>query len=295
MIDSMLEKSSQFSEEQSRKLFERFFSNKDEKELQEVRNGLQYIIATIFTELVDMSGQTEDFESTLTHSLEKLSQDISISELKDIVNDIILEAKKIKNSNKNMHKKFKVMKTEIEDLQKNFEQAKTEARVDFLTGLPNRQAFEEILKSRIDKISSENKNLCLLVIDIDFFKNFNDKYGHLTGDQVLKFVANRIKYLVKGKDFVARCGGEEFTVILSKTPLSGAKIVAESIRASFANSKLKDMSKSKDLGILTVSIGISSYKHNESLTGFFDRADKALYFAKNTGRNRVATEDDLAK
>ena len=175
-----------------------------------------------------------------------------------------------------------------------FEQAKTEARLDFLTGLPNRQAFDKMLKNRTGEISSENKNLCLLVIDIDFFKNFNDKYGHLTGDQVLKFVANRIKYLVKGKDFVARCGGEEFSVLLPKTPLSGAKTVAENIRASFANSKLKDTSNSKDLGILTVSIGISSYKNNESLISFCDRADKALYFAKNTGRNRVATEDDLA-
>ncbi|MEO2054114.1 MAG: GGDEF domain-containing protein [Nitrospira sp.] len=138
-------------------------------------------------------------------------------------------------------------------------------------------------------------DLCLLLFDIDHFKRFNDTYGHITGDEVLRFVGRKIKEKVRGTDFLARYGGEEFTVILPKTPLAGARIVAESIRAFFSETKLKSVATSKPLGTLTVSIGAACYRSGESMEDFIQRSDKALYFAKNAGKNRVATENDLAR
>lgn len=95
----------------------------------------------------------------------------------------------------------------LEELKKDFEQVKTEALVDFLTGVPNRKAFDQALNECIREASSDQKNLSLLMIDIDHFKRFNDEFGHLVGDYVLKFVAKKIKELEKGWDFLARFGG----------------------------------------------------------------------------------------
>ena len=136
--------------------------------------------------------------------------------------------------------------------------------------------------------------LCLLIIDIDHFKKFNDVHGHIVGDEVLRFVAKNIQKLIRGNDYVSRFGGEEFTVILPKTPLLGAMTVAENIRTSFAKLKLERKGKSVQLGTITVSIGVAQYRPGESIETLIKRADQALYFAKNAGRNRVATESEVA-
>ena len=110
---------------------------------------------------------------------------------------------------------------------------------------------------------------------------------------MLKIVARNVKEIVRGRDFLARFGGEEFVVILPLTPLSGAKTVAENIRDYFDRTKLKVVSSSKYLGKVTVSIGAAIYRYGEPIKEFIDRSEQALYFAKNTGRNRVATESDV--
>ena len=181
----------------------------------------------------------------------------------------------------------------LEAIQREFEQVKSEVLVDFLTGAPNRKAFDEKLVKLADEASSDNINLCLLVIDIDHFKKFNDTYGHIVGDEVLKFVAKKVKEIVRGRDFFARFGGEEFVVLLPHTSLEGAKGAAENIRSFFAKSNLKAVSTSENLGKITVSIGAGLYRPGEPFEKFIARTDQALYFAKNNGRNRVATELDI--
>jgi diguanylate cyclase len=183
---------------------------------------------------------------------------------------------------------------ELEALQKEFEQAKTASLVDFLTGVANRKAFDDKLAKCASEASTDKSDLCLLLIDIDHFKKFNDDYGHIVGDEVLKFVTKKTKEIVRGRDFLARFGGEEFVVILPQTPLSGAKTVAENIRAFFSEAKLTAVATSKKLGKVTVSIGAALYRPGEPLETFINRSDQALYLAKNSGRNRVATESDLA-
>jgi len=189
--------------------------------------------------------------------------------------------------------KLNETREDLDELQKKFEQAKTEAMLDFLTGVANRKAFDEALATCAGAAASGASDLCLLLIDIDHFKRFNDTFGHIVGDEVLKFVTKKTREIVRGRDFLARFGGEEFVVILPGTPLEGAKTVAENIRAFFAETNLKSTSTSKKLGMITVSIGAAYYRSGEPLEDFINRCDQALYFAKNTGRNRVATESDV--
>jgi diguanylate cyclase len=294
-IDAMLEKGEKFSEEQNEMLYRQFFEEKDENELRQLREDLQNILATILQEIIGMSGHTDNYEAAISRTVDKLSGNVTIQKLRNIVNEIIIETKKIGRFGKAIKKKLQETKEELETLQQEFELARIEASVDFLTGVANRKAFDETLAAITGQSESEGVDVCLLLIDIDHFKTFNDRYGHIVGDEVLKFVTKQIREMVKGRDFLARFGGEEFAVILPRTSLPGAKTVAENIRAFFAQAKLKSAATSKRLGAITVSIGAACYRPGEPLEDFINRSDQALYFAKNSGRNRVAAESDIVK
>jgi len=292
-VDTIIEKELTIDDEKIKNLYSQFCTGKEEAGLRNLRNDLQQILTTILGEITGFTGQTEKFESLVTNSVAKLSDDASAQQIKDVVNRIIVETKKIGGFGNTIQHKLKETTDELEAIKKEFEKAKNEALVDFLTGIPNRKAFDKKLAVCIDETISNNEDLCLLVIDIDYFKRFNDNFGHIIGDEVLKIVARNVKDIVRGRDFFARFGGEEFVVILPQTPLSGAKTVAENIRNFFDRTKLKLVSTSKDLGKVTVSIGAAIYRYGEPIKEFIDRSDQALYFAKNTGRNRVASESDV--
>jgi diguanylate cyclase len=135
---------------------------------------------------------------------------------------------------------------------------------------------------------------CFAMIDIDHFKQFNDTYGHLVGDKVLRFVANIIKNSIKGSDFVARYGGEEFVVVFTGTGIGNAIRAAENVRSAIEKTRFVLKKENQNLGTISVSIGLSEYRADEELETCLERADKALYQAKQTGRNRVITEATLA-
>ena len=292
-VDTMIEKEETFSEQKNEILYQRFCTEKDENELRKLREDLQLILKTIFGEVTKLSGETGKYESSVSESVGKLSEDLTVDTIRDVVNEIIAETRAVGSFGKGLQERLKETTTELDELQRKFEQVKTEAMMDFLTGVANRKAFDEALATYTVAAASGTNDLCLLLIDIDHFKRFNDTFGHIVGDEVLKFVTKKTKEIVKGRDFLARFGGEEFAVILPGTPLEGAKTVAENIRAFFAEANLKSTSTSKKLGMITVSIGVAYYRPGESLEDFINRSDQALYFAKNTGRNRVATESDL--
>lgn len=294
-VDTIIEKGLTIDDEKIKNLYFQFCTEKDETGLRNLRNDLQQTLTTILGEITGFTGQTEKFESLVSNSVAKLSEDASVQQIKGVVDEIVVETKKLGGFGKTIQHKLKETTDGLEAIKKDFEKAKSEVLVDFLTRVPNRKAFDEKLAICIDKALSNNEDLCLLVIDIDFFKRFNDKYGHIVGDKVLKIVARNAKEIVRGRDFLARFGGEEFAVILPQTPLSEAKAVAENIREYFDRTKLKVVSSSKSLGKVTVSVGAAIYRYGEPIKEFIDRSDQALYFAKNTGRNRVATESDVDK
>jgi diguanylate cyclase len=130
------------------------------------------------------------------------------------------------------------------------------------------------------------------MVDIDHFKNFNDSFGHLTGDQVLRLVALAVKNNVKGQDTAARYGGEEFAVVLPNTVLRSATTVADHVRRAVMTKQLMKRSTHEQLGRITVSIGVASLRNGETAQSLIGRADACLYAAKRSGRNRVISEAD---
>ncbi len=289
-MDSMMKNTGRFSEEQNDMLYRRFFEEKDKNESLELLETLRHIIVSIVVELAQLTGQTEKYDSLVSMSVDRLSQETSTHRIKEIVNQIIMETKEIRKSVEGMQQGLRRSSEELGVLQKQIEQAKTEATTDFLTGLANRRAFDEMLVSFVNETKAGKSSLSLLLIDIDDFKVFNDKYGHLVGDEVLKFVAKTLQKMVRGRDLIARYGGEEFAIILPEAPLNGARKVGEQIRCTLSEGRLKKVSTSEDLGTVTVSIGVASYQPCESSEDLIRRSDQALYSAKKNGKNCVVIE-----
>ena len=159
------------------------------------------------------------------------------------------------------------------------------ARTDGLTGLYNHTEFQHILEHEVQRARRYEKEFSLIMLDIDFFKKFNDTYGHQAGDDILKTVGQKIKSQVRGVDVPARYGGEEFCVILPETPLQYGIQVAERLRRAISDSVFEVGGYNVRV---TVSIGVASFPlHAETAADLVKKADQALYFAKDSGRNRV--------
>lgn len=161
---------------------------------------------------------------------------------------------------------------------------------DMMTKLKMKHYFYTILDEHLEKARSGAKPLCLMMLDIDFFKKFNDTYGHNCGDEILKRVAALVHENVRSIDLAARYGGEEFVVLLPDTDLPHATKIAERIRKSVQDDVLAY--EGQELSV-TISIGVAKYDGERDIAGKYlvDRADKALYLSKQEGRNRVTLSD----
>ena len=169
---------------------------------------------------------------------------------------------------------------------------RTESQTDPLTGLANLKLFDGALAKAIAEAREKGEPLSLLMADVDYFKLFNDKFGHQTGDQVLRLVAQSMKQNVKGQDTAARYGGEEFVIALPKTALRSAITVADQVRKAVMGKELMKRSNGERLGRVTVSIGVALLHADDTAQSLIERADTCLYAAKRNGRNRVICETD---
>ena len=171
--------------------------------------------------------------------------------------------------------------TDITKLSQEKEATEQKVYVDSLTGISNRDKFEEVFEHEIKQSKRYNRPLSLAILDIDKFKDFNDTYGHLIGDEVLIMICRSIQKHTRESDLFARWGGEEFVLLFTNTELKTAINLTENFRKIIENLK-HEVTKS-----VTVSFGLTHYKENDSVESMFDRADKALYEAKHSGRNCV--------
>jgi len=156
---------------------------------------------------------------------------------------------------------------------------------DPLTGCLNRRAAFERFEALLEEAQNDTSPLTCIMVDIDFFKKINDRYGHTAGDKVIKYVARIMRESARVEDVVARYGGEEFCLVMPGLDIKAAEAFAEKIRISTHENFNEKFASSRDL---TISLGVADYRHeNESALDMINRADEALYVSKDTGRNRV--------
>ncbi len=212
------------------------------------------------------------------------------SEVTSFVHQEIQRADKAEKSSVALEGQLEKLNLETIQLRKSLEVARTDAIVDPLTNVSNRRAYNERFNVEYTRWKRYREPLTLAIMDIDHFKSINDAYGHPIGDKVLKIVAERIQSQVRESDFFGRIGGEEFAFILVNSDIESAMGKVESLRESVESCQLTV--KTEKLQV-TISIGIATFREDDSIETIYQRADEALIKAKQTGRNKSLSELDL--
>jgi diguanylate cyclase len=243
-----------------------------------------------------MIGAAAGTASNYTESLVDVTQKLGVATdepaVRAIVESLVQATKEMEKNNQALEERLSASKQEITVLQQNLDAVRNESLTDPLTSLSNRKYFDDTLAKAIADARARGEALSLMMTDVDHFKKFNDSYGHLTGDQVLRLVAISVKQNVKGQDIAARYGGEEFAVVLPNTVLRSAITVADHIRRAVMTKELMKRSTGEHLGRVTISVGVAALQPHDSAQSLIERADNCLYAAKRSGRNRVISEAD---
>jgi diguanylate cyclase len=238
------------------------------------------------------SGSASNYSESLADVSSRLSSTKDRDGIRAIVESLVQTATEMKKDNHKLEQRLSQSKQEINQLQENLEVVRNESLTDPLTGLANRKYFDMSLAEALEATAERSEPLSLVMTDIDHFKSFNDTWGHLTGDQVLRLVAMSVKQNVKGQDIAARYGGEEFALVLPNTVLRSAITVADHIRRAVMSKELMKRSTGQNLGRVTISLGVATARKGDTMQSLIARADACLYAAKRNGRNRVISETD---
>jgi len=289
-----LETHSRLTEEDAESIYQTYLSKRDiSDKVDTVGSKVSGEMTEIMAVIEAASERTGSYGQSLKGVNAQLAGIESPQQLKEVLGELFETTNDMAEYNDVLEKRLANSKKQIDDLQMSLELTRLESFTDELTGLINRKRFDQTIDLEMLESVESDTPLCLLMLDIDHFKAFNDTHGHQTGDQVLRLVAHTLKTNVKGRDCAARYGGEEFAILLPQTKLAAAAIVADQIRVLVKNKELVKKSTGENLGRVTMSIGVSAYRPGESIPEFIERADVSLYAAKAAGRDNVKAETDL--
>ncbi|MDJ0832809.1 MAG: GGDEF domain-containing protein [Gammaproteobacteria bacterium] len=290
-LDSLIKQEGGLQDDQAESLFQKHICSSGDQVDNQMRQELLHMMAPIIGSLVDIAGKTAVSNDELEKHIKALAKTSDPKQTIKVAADILSETRNFVSEARNFENNLNQTTQEIRYLRDELETAKKEATIDALTGLSNRRSFDRAILDAQQACAEENENFCLLIVDIDHFKQVNDNHGHLIGDKVLIGVARLMMKNMRGGDFLARFGGEEFAIILRDTPITGAFSVAENLRKAIKRLQLKHLKTGELIEDVTVSIGVANYRKGEPLEEFIARCDKALYRAKTTGRNRSVIAD----
>jgi diguanylate cyclase len=290
-VDEALRDEQRLSLSRTQVLYQRHLIDGAEQAFTRARAGLLDVLTSVQGSVDLAAGNTADFNDSLASFGDELAGCDRIEDMRAKTAAMAAQAGQVSESLRQLDGALAGSRGEIQQLTEALARMREEADTDALTGLRNRRGFDRELA----RLASEGNLLVartsLLILDIDHFKRVNDTCGHLFGDRVLQGVARAVASMVKGRDLAARIGGEEFAVLLPETELAGALRVADQIRLGMAGIRIRRPAGEKPMDPVTVSVGVAQRLPSESLESWFERADKALYKAKNKGRNRVEKAD----
>lgn len=292
-IDERLARGESFSDDLNQQLHDKYFSNA-RLTAQMVTTGeriareLNGVISVI-----NAAGENAtEYGAELESAAARLSSGASPETLRDILAGISRATVSMIQQNQDLNQQLQKSSRDMDDMRRALRQVRAEAMTDSLTGLANRKLFDETLRTRLRESSVERTPMCLILCDIDHFKRFNDTWGHLTGDQIIRFVASTLQRFSPPGGLAARYGGEEFALVLPRLTLPAARELAERIRLTIESKTLVRKSTGEDLGRITISAGLALARLDETPSSIIERADSCLYASKRNRRNRVTAEND---
>ena len=287
-LTSLLASNPAFGASELKKLFDTFIGRDRQA------SAIDSVAAQLMEELQDVLKNlhhANTVSGSYGESLDTLSgaigRGVNPSDLQPAISAVAQATQTMVSENLALASQLTTSTSEINQLKTDLEDMRIQALTDGLTGIANRKCFDVEIENAIQFAKSENVAVSLLMLDIDHFKSFNDTHGHQVGDQVIKLLADILKDSVKGQDTPARYGGEEFSIILPETKLQGAVGLAEALRNRIVKRPLVNKVTGDSFGKITISVGAAQHIADESSEDFIARADKALYGAKNAGRDQV--------
>lgn len=283
-IDTLLAKDSIITTKMSQTIYDKYILMDMPKRLEKTNNSLQSVMNTTLANLNKVEASTTECITGLDESQEALNNAGDISEVKEILTTILSNTQQLSQNSSSLQSELKNSTTEIEHLKNELKSVKESARLDALSGLLNRGTFNFELENVCNGSQTDS---ALLLFDLDNFKNLNDTYGHLLGDNVIQFFAGILRKAAGDKHFAARYGGEEMAIILKNITQEEAIQIANSIRQKLAKSRLKRRGSDEAICQVTVSAGISMKQATDTPENMIERADIAMYKSKENGRNQV--------
>ena len=230
--------------------------------------------------------QTNSYSQALMKNLSELNTHDVQNTIAPVLNKLSANATAICTANETFQGQLSAAQSEINRLKAELENSKKEASTDPLTGLYNRRVFEAIYNQFVDDKNNQDE-ITLIMMDVDRFKAFNDTHGHLVGDQILKFIGQLLKKECMKPILPVRLGGEEFALLCPNLKLEQAQVIAENIRTKLASMPFSSKRTGEKIPPVTASFGVAQKRPFDNLLNIIERADQALYAAKNAGRNQV--------
>ena len=285
-LDEALTDNQPLSPLKTEDLYRQHVSSKQEVNVWQLRQSIEGMLIELNQTMKDTKSDTTSYKTVMDNCLDELNkvekEGLSVEEVMGLVRNMVKETQAIRQSTISFNGALNNAEKEIQKLREQLQESQQEALYDALTGLCNRRYFDSELDSKLAM-----SELSLMLIDIDHFKKINDNHGHQMGDLVLKAVARKLQSSCRDNAQVFRYGGEEFAVLVPNAKLAKARQMADTMRRTIEKISVKDKRTGKNLGDITVSIGVAQAENKESAASLIERADALLYQAKNLGRNRV--------
>lgn len=294
VIDDMVDQQKALSDADLEGIHARFLGeSSNEHEIRETTAKIEETVGQVLTLVGSAGADTRSYGEVLHGASGRLNSDLDLDTLRGVTAELIANTRQMLQRSRVLEAQLSRSNQHILELRNHLVSVREEVMTDALTGIANRRFFDSVVRELAALSAANERPLALCMVDIDHFKQFNDRHGHQIGDQVLKLVAKVLRDSLKGRDVAARYGGEEFVILLPETRLREATLIADQIRELVASKTLVKRTTGEPIGSVNLSIGVSQYRRHESVQAFMGRADSALYLAKNSGRNRVCGETML--
>jgi len=268
-------------------LYNNYVASKAETNMHELRASIEVLVTEVASSMTDTIADTSAFSEMIDKSFGELSQvdneGMSIDEVMSLVRQLVSESRDIRHSTQFLNSQLNTASSEIAKLKSQLMEVQKDAMFDSLSSLYNRRSFDNDLKT----LCETNQAMCLILLDIDYFKSFNDTYGHLFGDTVIKGLARKLQLNCREGITAYRFGGEEFALIVPNKSLRIARQFAETNRRAIEKLSIKDRRSGQQVANITASFGVAEFQKGDTAESLIERVDKLLYEAKSLGRNRV--------